>query len=258
MTDPQELEWQDPLAAYRQRFVGVDGPLVYFDGNSLGRPPKSAIARVEEFLRESWGGRLIRGWDESWLRLPNEIGDRIGRAVIDAKAGQTVIGDSTTVLLYKLARAAVDAQVARDGGLQRQQREDRLVDLEVAPVDAVVVDDHHPGELDVLMRDGLDRPVQRRHDDVETAERPRLELGVSPRLERGRHAEPGARSDLAHLQRRLEDLRPVLGPELGDHPAPALGVCLVPEREVSIRQLLCRPGPGLGGRNCFAHLGCLL
>ena len=37
-----------------------------------------------------------------------------------------------------------------------------------------------------------------------------------------------------------------------------LGVGLVPERDVSIRQLLCRLGPGLGETNCFAHLGCLL
>ncbi len=86
----------------------------------------SAIERVERFLREDWGGRLIRGWDESWMQLPFEIGDRIGRAAIGAKAGQTVIGDSTTVLLYKLARAAVDAQLAarpgapRDRGRQRQ------------------------------------------------------------------------------------------------------------------------------------------
>ena len=104
----------DGLAHHRARFHGADTPLVYFDGNSLGRPAVSAIERVERFLREAWGERLIRGWDEQWMELPFRIGDDIGRHVIGTAPGQTVIGDSTTVLLYKLARAAVDAQLARD------------------------------------------------------------------------------------------------------------------------------------------------
>ncbi|WP_236778823.1 kynureninase [Agromyces seonyuensis] len=104
----------DGLAHFRTRFVGADTDLVYFDGNSLGRPPIAAVEGVERFLREQWGGRLIRGWDESWLRLPLELGDRIGASVIGAKPGQTVVGDSTTVLLYKLMRAAVDGQRRRD------------------------------------------------------------------------------------------------------------------------------------------------
>jgi len=87
--------------------------------------------------------------------------------------------------------------------------------------------------------------------------RARLELGVAARLERGRHADPGARGDRAHLLRRLEDLRPVLGIELGDHQPSALGVCFVPERVVSIRQPLGLIGPCLMERDCFAHLGCL-
>jgi kynureninase len=95
----------------------------------------SAIERMGDFMRDGWGERLIRGWDEAWLQLPVEIGDRIGRAVIEAKAGQTVIGDSTTVLLYKLARAAVDAQVARD-----PRRREIVVDTDNFPTDRYVLD----------------------------------------------------------------------------------------------------------------------
>ncbi|MFF2275933.1 kynureninase [Agromyces sp. NPDC058126] len=129
------MDRADGLAHYRKRFVGADTDLVYFDGNSLGRPPVSAVERVERFLRQDWGGRLIRGWDESWLQLPTEIGDRIGRAVIEAKAGQTIIGDSTTVLLYKLARAAVDAQLARDPA-----RREIVIDTDNFPTDRYIVD----------------------------------------------------------------------------------------------------------------------
>lgn len=104
----------DPLAAHRDAFVGAETSLVYFDGNSLGRPPRATAERLSRFVSEEWGGRLIRGWDESWMDLPFAIGDRIGRVALGAASGQTVIGDSTTVLLYKLLRAALDFQMAAD------------------------------------------------------------------------------------------------------------------------------------------------
>ncbi len=104
------LDAADPLRHHRDAFVGAESSLVYFDGNSLGRPPRASVERLAAFARDEWGGRLIRGWDESWMELPFQIGDTIGRAAIGAAPGQTVIGDSTTVLLYKLIRGAFDAQ----------------------------------------------------------------------------------------------------------------------------------------------------
>ena len=49
--------------------------------------------------------------------------------------------------------------------------------LEVAAVDAVVVGDHQLGELDVLVLGRLHRPLERAADEVEPAERVRLERG---------------------------------------------------------------------------------
>lgn len=108
------LDAADPLAAHRDAFVGAESPLVYFDGNSLGRPPRATADRLARFVTDEWGGRLIRGWDEAWMELPFTIGDRIGASTLGAAGGQTVIGDSTTVLLYKLLRAALDAQMTAD------------------------------------------------------------------------------------------------------------------------------------------------
>src|ERR1035438_6179547 len=68
------------------------------------------------------------------------------------------------------------AQVARGGRLQRKQREDALVDLQVAPVEAVVVGDHHLRELDVLVGERLQHAVELLHDQVQAAERAGLEL----------------------------------------------------------------------------------
>jgi hypothetical protein len=90
------------------------------------------------------------------------------------------------------------------------------------------------------------------------ARRPSLELSVAARLEHCGQADPRPSRDLSDLLRRLEDMPPVLRPELGDHPPAPVGIGLVPEREISIRQLLGRLGPGVAGRICFAHHGDLL
>ncbi|MEP7736703.1 aminotransferase class V-fold PLP-dependent enzyme [Nocardioides sp. 31GB23] len=107
------LDADDELASYRDRFVGAQSPLVYLDGNSLGRPLRVTGERLRTFVEHEWGGRLIRGWDEAWMDLPTVVGDRIGAACLGAAPGQTVVADSTTVLLYKALRAAVAARPGR-------------------------------------------------------------------------------------------------------------------------------------------------
>lgn len=105
-TDPQQLDRDDPLGHLRERYVGAETSLVYFDGNSLGRPLRASAERLTTFVEQEWGGRLIRGWDESWMELPLVVGDEIAAACLGAAPGQTTVGDSTTVLLYKALRAA--------------------------------------------------------------------------------------------------------------------------------------------------------
>ena len=112
-SDARDLDAADPLAAYRDRFVGAETDLVYFDGNSLGRPLRVTGERLARFVTDEWGSRLIRGWDESWFDLPLTVGDQLGRVALGAGPGQVTIGDSTTVLLYKAMRAAVAARPGR-------------------------------------------------------------------------------------------------------------------------------------------------
>ncbi|MET0673672.1 MAG: aminotransferase class V-fold PLP-dependent enzyme [Microbacterium pygmaeum] len=133
--EASDLDAADPLRTFRDEFVGSETPLVYFDGNSLGRPPRASVERLARFATDEWGGRLIRGWDESWMQLPFEIGDAIGRVAIGAAPGQTVIGDSTTVLLYKLVRAAFDAQHDADSA-----RVEIVVDRDNFPTDRYLVE----------------------------------------------------------------------------------------------------------------------
>jgi len=130
-----QLDAADPLARFRDRFVGAESDLVYFDGNSLGRPVSAAADRLAEFVRQDWGGRLIRGWDEQWMDLPTRLGDDLGRIALGAAAGQTAVGDSTTVWLYKLMRAAVDHAVRVDPA-----RTEIVIDTDNFPTDRYVAE----------------------------------------------------------------------------------------------------------------------
>jgi len=127
------LDAADPLRSYRELFVGADDPEIpaYLDGNSLGRPLRASLDRITAFVVEQWGGRLIRGWDEQWFELPIAIGDRLSATVLGAAAGQTTIGDSTTVLLYKLARGALAL---------RPGRTEIVVDRDNFPTDRYVLE----------------------------------------------------------------------------------------------------------------------
>ena len=103
----------DPLVRFHERFLQSPDVAAYLDGNSLGRPLASTGPRLAAFVEEKWGSRLIRGWSEGWLDLGQHIGDELGRVALGAAPDQTTIGDSTTVLLYKLVRAAAAARPGR-------------------------------------------------------------------------------------------------------------------------------------------------
>jgi kynureninase len=125
-----ELDERDTLAAFRSEFVLPEGVLAYLDGNSLGRPLRVTGERLARFVDEEWGERLIRAWNERWLDRPTAVGDLVGRVVLGAAPGQTVVGDSTTVLLYKLIRAAVDAA---------PERSEIIADTENFPTDRFIL-----------------------------------------------------------------------------------------------------------------------
>ncbi|SJN16661.1 Kynureninase [Microbacterium esteraromaticum] len=111
--EARTLDAADPLAHHLNEFADAPGVDAYLDGNSLGRPLRDIPEKVSAFIREDWGTRLIRSWDEQWMELPMQLGDRIAAVTLGAAAGQTVVADSTSVMLYKLMRAAVAARPGR-------------------------------------------------------------------------------------------------------------------------------------------------
>ncbi|HEX8487998.1 MAG TPA: aminotransferase class V-fold PLP-dependent enzyme [Propionibacteriaceae bacterium] len=127
------LDAADPLAAFVGRFQpsADDSLRAYLDGNSLGRPPLETARAMERFVRLGWGTRLIQGWTDEWMDWPTTLGDELGAVALGAAPGQTVIADSTSVLLYKLARAALTSV---------PQRTEIVVDTDNFPTDRYLME----------------------------------------------------------------------------------------------------------------------
>ena len=130
-----ELDAADPLAAVRDRFV-LDTPggprTVYLDGNSLGALPAGVLPRLTDVVTREWGELRIRSWEESgWWTAPERIGDRIA-PLVGAAPGQIVVGDSTSVNVFKALVAAV--RMAPEG------RDEILVDAATFPTDGYLAE----------------------------------------------------------------------------------------------------------------------
>ncbi|MBI0378166.1 kynureninase [Streptomyces albiflaviniger] len=115
LADAQLLDRDDPLALFRDRFLPIDDSSViaYLDGNSLGRPLRRTMELLEELVTSQWSSRMIRGWQDGWLELPERIGDLLGSTALGAGPGQVILADSTSVCLYKALRAALSLRPGR-------------------------------------------------------------------------------------------------------------------------------------------------
>ncbi|NJP70514.1 kynureninase [Streptomyces sp. C1-2] len=160
----RKLDAEDELAATRARFVldepgpvghpesrpgaadAERGAAVYLDGNSLGALPVGVAERVEDVVRREWGALRIRSWEESgWWTAPERIGDRIA-PLVGAAPGQVVVGDSTSVNVFKALVGAVRLARGEDGdgdedgggGAPGTRRDEILVDATTFPTDGYI------------------------------------------------------------------------------------------------------------------------
>lgn len=130
-----KLDSRDELAKVREKFV-LDFGVTYLDGNSLGALPASVPGRLDDVVRREWGELRIRSWDESgWWTAPERIGDRIA-PLVGAAAGQVVVGDSTSVNVFK----ALVGAVRLAGGGEGNGRDEILVDATTFPTDGYIAE----------------------------------------------------------------------------------------------------------------------
>lgn len=106
--EAQVLDAQDPLRHFRDRFVIEDTEEIYLDGNSLGRLPKATVEVIDRVVREGWGRKLVGGWHD-WIDLPQRLGAKLA-SLIGAEPDEVLVCDSTSVNLFKLTVAALQAQ----------------------------------------------------------------------------------------------------------------------------------------------------
>jgi kynureninase len=155
-----ELDAADPLAGFRERFVLTRPERIYLDGNSLGRLPLAARERVLAVMDE-WGDRLVSGWEE-WIDAPARVGDTLAEGVLGARPGEVIVSDSTTVNLFKLCSATLDAyRLSAQGAV--------VTDRDNFPTDRYVLEgladqrgltlrmlegDLEPESLEAVLRDG--------------------------------------------------------------------------------------------------------
>ena len=110
--DLEALDLADELAPLRARFALPEG-VIYLDGNSLGALPRDTPGRVAQVVAAEWGQGLIRSWnDAGWMALPARVGDKIAR-LVGAAPGSVMVGDSTSVNIFKLLGAALTARPGR-------------------------------------------------------------------------------------------------------------------------------------------------
>ena len=88
--------------------------MIYLDGNSLGPPLKGIESISENVIVKEWGGKLIKGWNESnWMEQPLIVGNKIAN-LIGGDKGSIVAGDTLSIKTYQALAAAIKLNPQRN------------------------------------------------------------------------------------------------------------------------------------------------
>jgi kynureninase len=107
-----ELDDQDSLSSFRERFLIDDPDLIYLDGNSLGRLPQATIPYLKDVIENQWGKDLINSWNKGWFEKPTRLGSKLAH-LIGADPDEVVVCNTTSVNLFQLTAAALKYQEGR-------------------------------------------------------------------------------------------------------------------------------------------------
>ena len=101
-------------AIYRKSLFNIPQGMIYLDGNSLGPPLKEIESISENVIVNEWGGKLIKGWNESnWMEQPLSVGNKIAN-IIGGDEGSIVAGDTLSIKTYQALAAAINLKPERN------------------------------------------------------------------------------------------------------------------------------------------------
>ena len=99
---------------YRKALFNIPPGMIYLDGNSLGPPVKEIESISNKVIVEEWGGKLIKGWNESnWMEQPVTVGNKIAN-IIGGDKGSIVAGDTLSIKTYQALAAAIKLKPKRN------------------------------------------------------------------------------------------------------------------------------------------------
>jgi len=99
---------------YRKSLFNIPPGMIYLDGNSLGPPLKGIESISENVIVKEWGGKLIKGWNESnWMEQPLLVGNKIAN-LIGGDKGSIVAGDTLSIKTYQALAAAIKLNPQRN------------------------------------------------------------------------------------------------------------------------------------------------
>ena len=100
-----ELDAASPSADRRSLFDLPEG-LIYLCGNSLGALPREVPERMAEVVRREWGAGLVGSWNTAdWTHLSDRCAAKLA-PLLGVDNADVVLGDSTSVTLFKTMVAA--------------------------------------------------------------------------------------------------------------------------------------------------------
>ena len=100
-------------SVYKKSLFEIPDNVIYLDGNSLG-PLQKGISEVSErVIKDEWGKKLIKGWnEENWMRQPSIVGNKIAK-IVGATKNSIVAGDTLSIKLYQALAAAINMRKDR-------------------------------------------------------------------------------------------------------------------------------------------------
>ena len=190
----EKLDAADPLAHFRERFVVADPDVCYLDGNSLGRMPHETATAINSFLTDEWSTEVVDGWSH-WIDESSRVGDVVSSAALGTSAGQTLVGDTTSVNLYQLLGAVIAAH---------PERRTIIVDASNFPTDRYIVQglaEQHGLNVVTLNNDGTGGPgatdIRNRDELISPADlEPYLTDDVAVLTMQAIHYRSGSRPDI--------------------------------------------------------------